>query len=769
MKTKFLTGAAFGALMLAMASAAAAQEPSDDVADAASVDELVVFGRGEARQVQTVDGQELSLEVAGASPLKLVEKLPNVNLQSADPFGSYEWSSRISIRGFDRNRLGFTLDGVPLGDMTYGNHNGLHISRAIAGENVGQVELAQGAGALSTASVSDLGGSLQFLSREPGAEFGGLAAGTAGSDDTYRGFLRLESGELPSGARGYASYSYNTASKWKGDGEQRQQQVNVKAVQPIGEGAITGWVNWSSRQEQDYQYLSLEMIGRLGLDWDNFASNYVKAVQVAEIGHNRGDTGVAPRFPSFGTVYPAPIISPDDAYYDASGLRDDIIGALSLDLPINDMVRVKATAYRHENEGQGLWVTPYVASPNYGVAGATTNDAPLSIRTTEYDIKRSGAIASLTLTLGAHEVEGGFWYETNDFVQARRFYALNRTSFSRDILEMQSGAFRTDWEYAFDTTTTKFHLSDTWTVTEALKVNFGFKSLSVENESTTRIGPNKTGVIKAEENFLPQIGASFDLSEDSQLFAGYSENMRAFASSATSGPFSASQVGFNAIKDKLKPELSQTFEAGWRYKTPDFQGVVAFYHVKFENRLFGVAQGSGIQGNPSALSNVGGVTAKGFEAAASWDFAPDWSLFASYAYNDSTYDEDTRDGNGVIVARTAGKTTVDTPENLFKAELSFDNGAFFGKASLSYLGERFFTYENDRGVPSQTLAELAAGYRFSGTPLLDGLELQVNVTNLFDEKYVSTIDSNGFAIRGDSQTLLAGAPRQVFVSLRKTF
>jgi len=267
MKRHLLAGAALGVILFGWTNAMAAEAAADAV-ETGAVEELVVFGRGEARQVQTVDGSDLQLEVAGASPLKMVEKLPNVNLQSADPFGAYEWSSRISIRGFDRNRLGFTLDEVPLGDMTYGNHNGLHISRAIAGENVGQATLAQGAGALGVASVSDLGGSLQFRSREPSAEFAVLAAATAGSDDTYRGFVRLDSGELATGARGYLSYSYNTAGKWKGEGTQRQTQVNFKAVQPIGEGSLTGWVNWSTRQENDYQDLSLEMISRLGLNWD---------------------------------------------------------------------------------------------------------------------------------------------------------------------------------------------------------------------------------------------------------------------------------------------------------------------------------------------------------------------------------------------------------------------------------------------------------------------------------------------------------------------
>src|SRR3546814_9991705 len=51
-------------------------------------------------------------------------------------FGAYEWSQRLSIRGFNQNQLGFTLDGIPLGDHSYGNVNGLHVNRAISPENV---------------------------------------------------------------------------------------------------------------------------------------------------------------------------------------------------------------------------------------------------------------------------------------------------------------------------------------------------------------------------------------------------------------------------------------------------------------------------------------------------------------------------------------------------------------------------------------------------------------------------------------------------------
>ncbi|HCS66208.1 MAG TPA: TonB-dependent receptor, partial [Cellvibrio sp.] len=119
-------------LIAAAAGAVNAQTTAINTSAAGStatqVEETLVFGRGETRQVHVLGAAELAEYPAGTSPLKAVEKLPGVNFQSADPYGAYEWSTRIVVRGFNQNQLGFTLDDVPLGDMSYANHNGLHIS-----------------------------------------------------------------------------------------------------------------------------------------------------------------------------------------------------------------------------------------------------------------------------------------------------------------------------------------------------------------------------------------------------------------------------------------------------------------------------------------------------------------------------------------------------------------------------------------------------------------------------------------------------------------
>jgi iron complex outermembrane receptor protein len=69
-----------------------------------------VSGLGKVRGANSVNRAELQSTIAGTSPLKAVERLPGVNFQAADPFGAYEWSTRVTIRGFQTGQIGQTFD-----------------------------------------------------------------------------------------------------------------------------------------------------------------------------------------------------------------------------------------------------------------------------------------------------------------------------------------------------------------------------------------------------------------------------------------------------------------------------------------------------------------------------------------------------------------------------------------------------------------------------------------------------------------------------------
>lgn len=724
-------------LLVLQALAYSAHAAETSVAAAAAPMQVVeVFGQGQSRQVQNISRKDLEQAVPGTSPLKALEKLPGVSFQSADPFGAYEWSTRFSIRGFGQSQLGFTLDDIPLGDMSYGNNNGLHISRAISSENIGRVAVSQGAGSLGTASTGNLGGTVQFVTLDPSENMGASFAQTLGSDSTARTFARFDSGLLATGSKFYLSGTRQRADKWKGSGPQDQDQFNSKVVHAFGEHTLSAFFNYSDRSEVDYQDLSLDMQKRLGYDWDNYAPDWQRAVDSAK------------------GIYSGGVTNMDDAYYLGRGLRKDKLGAVALELQLSPTASLKTSVYHHSNEGQGHWYTPYTPS---------SAAVPISIRTTEYTISRNGVVADLSWELGMHTVNAGFWGEQSGHVLTRNFYAV---SGPEDTNHFLSNPMATGFQQDFDTRTRQFYIQDTVALLDGrLKVNAGFKSPKTTIDAVNLVGTRAAGSIEAKKSFLPQAGFSYALGAGDELFASASKNLRAYQP-GVNGPFSQTQQAFDLGMPNLKPETSTTVDLGLRFKRDALQGSVALYRADFDDRQLSVATCAGIAGCPSTFVNVGKVETKGLEAIAVWKFARQLSWFNSYTYNDSKYKSDYLD-NGKVVA-AGGKRVVDAPRTMFSTELGYEEGAVFARLGAKYTGERFYTYLNDAGVPSFTVATLSAGYKLKSVGMLKDLSLQLNVSNLFDKQHFSTIGSNGFATSdptGAFATLLTGAPRQFFVTL----
>ncbi|WP_242123502.1 TonB-dependent receptor [Sphingobium sp. Sx8-8] len=770
------------ASVIAVPAFAQDSQPADSTAVEGA--NIIVFGRGETRQVQEITNQDILTLTPGTNPLKAIEKLPSVNFQASDPFGNYEWSQRVTIRSFNQNQLGFTFDGIPLGDMSYGNHNGLHITRAISSENIGSVRVSQGAGSIGTQATNALGGTIETFSADPadylsGGSFGAQGNLTYGSNETWRGFARLALGSRD-GIRGYLSYGYGSTDKFKGNGTQDQHMGNAKVVIPVGAATVDGWLSYSDRREQDYQDMSMSMIRRLGWNWDNTYPDYARAIQYADIANNidrvnnssglpvpdgRSDiTGLPPSNRAAGSVFPGNVISLDDAYYDAAGLRKDWLGALGVSAPLGEHASFKLKGYYHNNKGMGLWATPYVPSPN-GV--------PISVRTTEYRMDRIGVFGSIDFSLGIQNFTVGGWYENNKFNQARRFYALaSRTEPGLSFRDYPQDPFATQWEFDFTTDTIQYHVQDQIDL-GMVKINLGWKGFKATNEADAVVKASfPEGRIKAEDWFQPHAGFTVEFSPEAELFGGFTQATRAFASATTTGPFSTSQTGFDAIKDSLKPEASDTYELGLRYHNSVFNGVIGAYLVNFRNRLLAVTVGSPIQGLASALQNVGNVRALGVEAAGDLKLGGGFGLYASYSYTDSTYRDDvysnTTDASGnpvrTLVAAIKGKTVVDSPRHMARGEINYEHDGAYGRIGANYMSRRYYTYTNDQSVPGRVIVDATVGYHFN-----PHLELQLNATNLLNKKYVGTIGSGGFGNSGDAQTLLVGAPAQFFATIRAGF
>ena len=782
------------------ATVAAAQHPSPEVASdpvpatdqkLTNTETIVVTAPGEFRVEQEMQAPTLIEEAPGTSPIESIAQLPSVNFQAADPYGSYEWAVRISVRGFNQNQLGFTLDDMPLGDMSYGNWNGLHISRAIMDENVGRIVMSQGTGALETASTSNLGGTIQFYSADPNDKRSYSANQSFGSFNAYRTVARFESGLLPSHTKFYLTGAYNLANKWRGHGDigQNYWQLNGKLVHYVGNsGVLSVFADLGDRREVDYQDVNKVWVQKLGYNWDNWG-NWAQSVQAAWACDGVGN-------------YPAPVNTlaanedPCDAgYYGGAGLRKDVFGGISYKQAINAHLTWKITGYGHRNDGRGLWFTPYLPTyQNIYNPSPATIVSPISLRTSEYAISRGGMLTSLAYETGKNKLEGGFWFEGERWNLARRFYATSATSPLHSLYDFPTNPFYTQWEYVFDSTVYHFHLQDQFKLNDKVAFSAGFKTM--ENTTNGQLSPSfksgqafvpgayAQGSLTSGKPILPQFGVNIKLDKANEIFADASYNVRAYVPGGYgygTSPWGTTQAGFAALTSTLKPETSWTEEGGFRSTTQHAAIQASFFHVNFANRLLAFQQGAGIAGNASILTNAGGVTTNGVDGSVNLRITPEFSLYNAATWNKSTYDKNVTKADGSCLYNDASgaclsikdKITVDSPKVLYKTGVDWNKSGAFAHFGADYMSTRYFTYTNDGSVDGRFLTEIGAGYKREELGAFKEMKAQFNVYNLLNERYYGPIGTNGFSgsdpLSVANNTLQVGSPRALMGTLSVRF
>ncbi|GAC1655356.1 MAG: TonB-dependent receptor [Gemmatimonadaceae bacterium] len=728
-----------------------------------------VSGRGRTRNANAIDNDQLRIAPAGSSALKVVERLPGVNFQSADPFGMYEWSNRVTIRGFQTQQIGQTFDGLPLGDMSYGNFNGLGIGRAVDSENLIEATVAQGSGALGTASSNNLGGAIQYASTDPANRSGVDIRQMVGEATSRRTFVRLSSGLREIGTasayKAFISASRSESAKWKGAGirysrplgdivgdrgvfganpQNWRDQINAKLQGLFGEHKITAFYNFSDQKEADYTDLSLARYRQSGRLWDQYAS-----------------------WDSARTGASGP--NPDEAYfYSAEGARKDHLAYVAADFKVGPLTHFLVTPYVHRDKGAGDW-----HAPSYGAAYSPDS---IMFRQSQYDDRRYGATARLTTVIGASLVEGGLWYEDNTTTIRRPRWRL--VNYAQGPEVNFGNELRLDFDRTGAIKTATVYLqSTTALLDEKLRVTYGAKYLHVgaefHNNGNTDGAPlfadaaRPSLSVPTDGGVLPQVGAVYAATETEQLFANYSVNVNAYPYSPSGGVYATSPAAFNYFKSTAKPEKAYTYEVGVRTKRAGVEGSLALYTIDYRNRLLGIASCAATVTCASVFGNVGSVSSRGAEALLQWQVTPELVWLTSGAYNRSAYNDDYTTGKTVV--STSGKRVVDAPEFLASSGFRLTVGSVLAGASGRYVDKRYFTYTNDLSVPAYATIDAHAGYRVGEFGAAHDLLFQINVTNVFDKDYISTLGSNGFTASGDNQTLLAGARRLVYITVGSSF
>ncbi|WP_373988397.1 TonB-dependent receptor [Duganella sp. BuS-21] len=758
---KKISAVCFAALslpMLAMAAnVAAAVADMADPAAAAEVEAAaaapiatVEVATRKTRSSVELGKNELQKILPGVNPLKALQTLPGVSFQTADPWGNNEQNLSLFIHGFSGSQLGYTLDGVPLGDQQYGNYNGLSPQRAITSENVGRVILSTGAGDLSTASTSNLGGTIETFSSNPQPNRNLAVQQTVGSYKTSRTFLRYDTGNFGEGNSAYISGVHHEQKAWDFNGRQGGDQFNAKFVNDSSLGKLTLYLAYSDKIEpnedstvhsatEKYQPYTRPFM------YPNFqqALAYLSA------------TGGTPA--ADGNNY-------RNYYSDAQ--RTDYLTYAKFDMNLGESTSWSNQVYYHNDDGVGV-----VAGP-IGVAGLPAlfavyfpgqnlkqvfGNSGFATRTTEYAINRNGWLSTLNTEFGDHKLQAGFWFEHNRSSAYRRWYALDVNNPSSPY-DRPSNPLITQYGSEIDNKVVQLHLQDEWRLSPDLRLQAGFKSSLQFAEGQFPVQPkvgaiaNSTalpvGEIDTKKWFLPQIGGRWDISAQDQAFFNVQKNMRQFVTYGGGGasPWSLSSQGaFDLFKKTAKPETSITYEAGLRTSrrlnwgaVSAFDGQLNVYHVNFKDRLLQISPTSVITsiigGNLAVLTNVGSVKTNGVDLSGTVHFGRNFSLYNAVSYNQSKYDDNYVSGKDTVF--TSGKKVPGSPEwmDKFAATLTVADTEF--QLSGDYVGKRYATFTNDLSVKSYFLTNLGVSGKL---PFLNGgwiknARYRLNVTNLGDRK-----------------------------------
>lgn len=635
------------------ANAACAQTAVVDSSDSQSDETIVVTAAKSTRSSTAIPQSEIQKILPGVSPLKAIQTLPGVLYITADPWGYNEQNAQIFIHGFAANQLGYTMDGIPLGDQSYGNYNGLSPQRAVISENVGRVVVSTGAGDLATASNSNLGGTVETFSSSPLSSFGVQAAQTFGSYDTSRTFVRIDTGTFGGGTTsGYISAARQHAKAWDFNGTQGGYQANAKFVHDGAIGKLTLYFDYNdmTQPNEDATVFFKPSAGGTATpvqlytpytkpffypDFDGYRTSYLSAM---------GNSPAAQ-----GSNY-------RNYYSDAQ--RTDYLGYLRYDAKFSDHVAWSTTAYFHHNDGAGVVAGPLGQSittaqpyldPNYATlpancrfganangirptactaltdaqaaaAGAAlvkaTGGSGLITRTTEYRIDREGVISALNLDVGNHKIELGGWFEHNSTTQWRRWYGVDvnnpasSTPYIRP-LEVATPLF-TQYQGEASINQLQLHIQDTWQVTDRLIVQGGVKTSAQWADGRFPVQPKAgslsglsgglpQGKINTLRWFLPAIGATYDFNGHEEVYFNVQKNLRQYQAylAGGGGPwFTGSQAAFDAFADQGKPESSWTYEGGLRTRRTfsgeiGFDAQINYYHVVFNDRLLAISTNPG--------------------------------------------------------------------------------------------------------------------------------------------------------------------------------
>ena len=280
------------------------------------------------------------------------------------------------------------------------------------------------------------------------------------------------------------------------------------------------------------------------------------------------------------------------------------------------------------------------------------------------------------------------------------------------------------------------YIQDQIDLTDRLHFLAAIRWTTIELEERKSNGDPTT--VTNNDKFTPRVGATFDITDEVSIFAGYGEGFRAVLA---------------LFGETAKPELSNQIEGGFKFDFADLgmSGTLSGYQLIRENVAVPDPEG--------AFSSIqaGEQTAIGGELDLMWEPTESLAILGNYAYTDATLTKHSQPELGV------GHRLPRVPQHSGRAAIRyrFQDGLLEGLSlgtGVTLSSSRHIQLPNTHKTNGFYRVDAQASY-----PLTENLQLTVNIQNLTNSKYYEP-----FLFLEDS-VVAPGQPIAAFATLKATF
>jgi iron complex outermembrane receptor protein len=757
----------------------------------------------------TITQDFIARQVPGQTILDSLNLLPGVNFSNNDAYGSA--GGDITIRGFDSQRIALLQDGIPLNDS--GNY-AIYPNQQMDSELISKVDVNLGTTDVDSPTAAAAGGTINYVTRKPTDEFGGVFEAQAGDGNFRRFFGVIDTGKVgPWGTSAWFSYADAINDVFNGPGKIHKKQLNARIYQPIGDNGdfVSLIANYNENRNNFINRMSLAQF-QAGTGVGYARSTCARPTPVAGTAQTDSASTTNPPPTGGGSCYLNNInpsntgnirgqslfhigenfILTADPYFQytlANGGGRGLFNESGTGTG-SGLIRGNRTTGGQDLNGDGdildsvlLYAPNTTNTRRYGITSsliwkfAEGQSLRAAYTYDEAHHRQTGEYTSFATDGKPNDVFGGKdGYGTpiklsdgsilrkRDRVSVATLNQISveyRGKFMDDKVLFNAGLrapfFKRELNnfcYQADTFTA-YCTNQTPTAVAGTDDGNGQTLVTLPGQGTTQYGRPREFTRKYDK-LLPNVGASYALTDHQSVYATYAETLSAPRTDDL----------YDKKLTSPKAEVSHVIDVGYRFQSPTILLSASLWANNFSNRI---ERAFNEQDNIAFSVNVGDVKQKGFDAQ--FGFKPEdyLSFYASFSYQDSEL-QDNIPGTALgSLLLTKGKQLYEAPNYQGAVRVDWDiTEALSVGVQAKYVGERWTNLTNTEKVPSYALLDLDARYMLDG--FLDGVGMkntyvQINVKNLADEKYLGDLAVN------PSGTGLGqpGYPRTASITLHAAF